>query len=32
VIEIDPVPNDPSRPTVPTHDFGKEVARFIDEK
>jgi hypothetical protein len=32
VIDNDAIPNDPSRPTVITHDFGKDLARFIDEK
>ena len=32
VIDNEAIPNDPSRPTVITHDFGKDLARFIDEK
>lgn len=32
VIQNEPIPNDPSRPKVPTHDFGKDKPRFIDEK
>jgi len=32
VIDDEPIPNDPSRPTVKTHEFGKDMPRFIDDK